>query len=282
MTPVDTGLQELTSRHPEWEPWLAVVQTILNETADPKWDAVVPPCTQTRSKVPLLAEAEIHLEEGLVRRLLTQLVHVASRSRTPKMATLAPVAQSELDNLALFKASLHQDSNQLTEIAGALGVDGEALQAVAGLLPVPFLQACNRHWNRSVRADWTDGYCPICGAWPVFAEVRGIERSRYLRCGRCGAEWQMHCLSCPYCGITDHEELVSLVAENNASNAVIDACKRCFGYVKIFTRLQGSPPAQVILDDLASVELDVVAAAQGYKRPQGTGYFLNVNLAPVL
>lgn len=278
MTAIDAGLQDLQRRHPEWEPWLAVVQAILSETADPRWNAVVPPCAQTRSKVPLLAEAELHLERSLIRPLLAQLVHVACRSQTPKMATLAAVAQSQLDDLTLFKAALHQDNNQLMEIAGALGVDCEALQAVAGLVPVPFLQACNRHWNRTVRADWTDGYCPICGAWPAFAEVRGIERSRYLRCGRCGGEWQMHCLSCPYCGITDHKELVSLVAENSASNAVIDACKRCLGYVKIFTTLQGSPPANVILDDLASVELDVVAAEQGYKRPAGGGYFLNVTV----
>ena len=279
MTPIDTGLQELTSRHPEWEPWLAVVQAMLSEIADPKWDAVVPTCTQNRKKVPLLADAELHLERNWIRSLLAQLVHVACRSQTPKMATLAAAAQSELEYLTLFKASLQQDSDQLTKIANALGVDCEALQAVAALLPVPFLQACNRHWTRSVRTDWAEGYCPICGAWPAFAEVRGIERSRYLRCGRCGGEWQMHCLSCPYCGITDHKELVSLMAENSGSNAVIDACKRCLGYVKILTTLQGSPPAKVILDDLASVELDVVAAEQGHKRPAGGGYFLNVTVS---
>lgn len=279
MTDTDPGLQDLKHLHPEWEPWLAVVQAMLSEIAEPKWDTVVPPCPQTRSKVPFLAGAELHLEKSLIRPLLAHLVQMACRSRTPKMATLAAVAQSELDNLTLFKASLHQDSNHLTEIAGALGVDCEALQAVAALLPVPFLQACNRHWNQSVRVDWAEGYCPICGAWPAFAEVRGIERSRYLRCGRCGGEWQMHCLSCPYCGITDHNELVSLVAENGASNVVIDACKRCLGYVKVFTTLQGSPPAKVILDDLASVELDVVAAEQGYKRPAGGGYFLNATVS---
>jgi FdhE protein len=119
-----------------------------------------------------------------------------------------------------------------------------------------------------------EGYCPICGAWPVFAEVRGVERSRCLRCGRCGGEWQAHCLFCPYCGMTDHEELVSLVPEKGGSNAVIDACRRCLGYVKSFTRLQGSPPSEVLLDDLASVQLDVAALEQGYKRRQGAGYSL--------
>jgi FdhE protein len=86
-------------------------------------------------------------------------------------------------------------------------------------------------------------------------------------------------LFCPYCGVTDHEELVSLVPEKSGSNSVIEACKHCLGYVKSFTRLQGSPPAEVLLEDLASVELDVAAIEQGYKRPQGTGYALTVNVS---
>jgi formate dehydrogenase maturation protein FdhE len=60
---------------------------------------------------------------------------------------------------------------------------------------------------------------------------------------------------------------------------VIEACKRCLGYVKTFTKLQGSPAARVILDDLASVDLDVAAFEQGYRHPQGTGYALNVTVA---
>jgi formate dehydrogenase maturation protein FdhE len=61
-------------------------------------------------------------------------------------------------------------------------------------------------------------------------------------------------------------------------NCVIGACKRCLGYVKTFTKLQGCPSAEVIIEDLASVALDMVAAEHGYKRPQGAGYMLNVTL----
>jgi FdhE protein len=79
--------------------------------------------------------------------------------------------------------------------------------------------------------------------------------------------------------MTDHNELVSLVPENSRSNSVIEGCARCRGYVKSFTTLQGSPPDKVMLDDLASVELDVAAVEQGYKRPEGGGYFLGVSVA---
>jgi FdhE protein len=277
MTAIDSRLQDLKRQHPEWEPWLAVVQEVLSAIADPQWDRLVPARAEIQSdKVPLLATVILVVDPNSVRRLLAQLILAARRSGTQKMATLKPELQAGLNALTLFKVALCQDTDGFSEIAAAIGADPEALQAVGSLLPVPFLQACNRRWARSVTKNWTDGYCPVCGAWPAFAEVRGIERSRYFRCGRCGSEWQSSCLVCPYCNTSNHEELVSLVPEKNSSNATIEACKRCLGYVKSFTKLQGSPPDKVLLDDLATVHLDVAALEQRYKRPQGTGYRLGI------
>ena len=162
-------------------------------------------------------------------------------------------------------------------LAAGAGADPEAFHAVTALLPLPLLHACNRRWKPS--ESWLEGYCPICGAWPAFAEIRGIERNRYFRCGGCGSEWQSHCLFCPYCAATDHNQLASLVPEQSGSRSVIDACNRCLGYLKAFTTLQGSPPARIILDDLATVELDCAAAERGYKRPPGAGYLLNVTVS---
>jgi FdhE protein len=160
----------------------------------------------------------------------------------------------------------------------ASGADPAALQAIATLLPVPFLQACHRRWAHAIDRNWAEGYCPVCGAWAALGEVRGIERSRYLRCGCCGAGWEWQCLHCPYCRTTDHDALVVLVPENDRANAVVDGCRRCRGYVKTLTRLQGSPPASVLLDDLATVDLDVAALQQQYERPGGTGYPLTVTI----
>jgi FdhE protein len=276
---IDTDFQDLGRQQPEWEPWLAVIEAVLSETADGKWDAVVPAGIAVReSKIPLLAGTTIALGLNSLRRWTERLLLTASRSGTEKMATLKPALQSPLDILPLFKASLCQDSGRLNEIAVALGADPEAFQAVAALVPVPFLHACNRRWSHAIAQSWAEGYCPVCGAWPAFAEVRGIERSRYFRCGRCAGEWQLHCLICPYCGMTDHNELVTMVPEQGGTSRVIEACKRCLGYVKSFTTLQGSPAAKVMLDDLASVDLDVAALEHGYRRPPAPGYSLNVTL----
>jgi FdhE protein len=280
MFSLDKRVMDLGREYPEWKPWLAVIEEVLREATDPTWEVFVPGLPAPKeSNVPLLAGATLALDLATVARWWERLMRAASQSGTSKMSTLKLAQGQRVDAATLFTSSLCQNGEWLKETAINLGVDPEALQAVAVLMPVPFLQACSRLWARSIVASWMEGYCPVCGAWPALTEVRGIERRRYVRCGRCGAEWQAHCLSCPFCALTDHQELVSLVPEKSGSTRTVDACKRCFGYVKSFTVLQGSPAAGVMLDDLASVDLDVAALAQGYKRPEGTGYCLDVTIA---
>jgi FdhE protein len=279
MTAVDSGLPELARRHPEWKPWLAVIEEILREAADARWDALVPThIDRPHGKAPLLAGASLVVDEDSVRRVLEGLIRIGRRSRTPQMGTVERAVRAGVDISNLFALGLRHDAEGLARTAAEIDADPAGLQAIITLLPVPFLQACHRRWAAAIDRNWSEGYCSLCGAWPALAEVRGIERSRYLRCGRCGAEWESHVLSCPYCRTINHEELVTLVPENGRANAVVDACRRCRGYVKTLTRLQGSPPAGVHLDDLATVDLDIAALEQKYERPGGTGYPLTVTV----
>lgn len=276
---IDSDLRDLGQQRPEWQPWLAVVEEVLRELTDAKWDAVIPDLAAAReSKAPLLAGAGIAIEAAWLRRWTQQLIGTASRSGTEKMATLKGALRETATTLPLFKASLRLDESALKQIAVSCDADPDAFQAVAALLPVPFLHACNRRWSHSLPQGWVEGYCPVCGAWPAIAEVRGIERSRYFRCSRCAGEWQVNCLVCAFCGMTDHQQLVSLLPEQGGNTRVIEACKRCLGYVKTFTTLQASPAAKVMLDDLASVDLDIAALEHGYKRPQGAGYCFDVRV----
>ena len=66
--------------------------------------------------------------------------------------------------------------------------------------------------------------------------------------------------------------------EKSGSSRTIDTCNRCRGYLKTFTKLQGSAATKIMLDDLASVDLDIAALEQGFKRPTGPGYVLNSNV----
>ena len=277
MMPPTGALDALKCRRPEWSPWIAVVEEVLRESASGRWQMAVPDLPAAGDpSAPLLSAATIVVDGAAVRRLLDRLVVLASGAGTPKMATLGPAMNESADVAALFGASICQDAERVARIAASCGADAEALQAVVALVSIPFLQACNRRWGSSTPKNWIEGHCSVCGSWPAFAEIRGIERSRYLRCGRCGGEWHAHILQCAYCATRNHDELVTLVPEKAGSRGAIEACSRCDGYLKAFTKLQGCPPATVMLEDLGSVDLDVAALEQGYRRPPGPGRTLEV------
>jgi FdhE protein len=273
------SVDRLKQQRPEWAPWLEVVHEILRETKERRWESAVPEEPPSHAlDAPLLSEASLVVDPASIRRLLRRLVGVASRGGTPKMSTLEAAVQQDIDLGALFQAAISQDHQRVRPLAAASGADAEALEAVAALLPVPFLQACNARWASAIAGSWIAGYCPVCGSWPAFAEVRGIERSRHFRCGRCGGEWHAQLLRCAYCDNHDHDEFVSLVPEKAGAGAAIEACMRCRGYVKVFTRLQGCGAASVIIEDLESVDFDLAAIDEGYERPPGPGRHLNVTV----
>lgn len=263
-------VETLRRGRPEWSPWLRVVEQALRETRGERWERVVPEI-ENDARPPLLSGVSVVVDERPIRGMLERLIAVATNEATPKMSTLERALRADLDIPAVFAASICHDTDRLAEIAAGSGADEEALQATVALLPLPFLQACNRRWRGLVPPAWSEGYCPICGTWPAFAEMRGIERNRYLRCGRCGGEWRAHVLRCAYCGTGDHHQLASLVPEKGEVRGAVDACRQCRGYMKVFTRLQGCPPAEVMLQDLASVDLDVAALKEGYRRPARPG-----------
>ena len=279
MNPTAAAFTGLKQQRPEWRPWLAVIEETLRDAGAAGWDEAVPAGARVpQHATPVLAGAMLAVDAGAARSLLERLIRVSSRRGTPAMATLSSVLDADPSVLSLFRASLCQDSVTISQVASSCGADVGAFEAVIALLAVPFLQACNRAWAPSISPGWLEGYCPVCGAWPAFAETRGIERKRFFRCARCGGEWHARPLRCPYCGIDDHHALVSLVPENGGVNAVIEGCTSCLGYVKTFTRLQGCPPDTVMLDDLAGVHLDVAALEQGFMRPPGAGHAIDVTV----
>jgi FdhE protein len=278
MTGVSVALDDLKRRRNEWSPWLAVVGEVVREFREPAWDAAVPSADCRDTAVPRLDSMTVGVPATSVRRFLDRLIRVAAQGDSPKMATLGRGVAADMDALQLFGASVCQDGGAIAAAASTSGADAEALQAVAALLAVPFLHACARRFAPSLSPSWVQGYCPVCGSWPAFVEVRGIERTRAYRCGRCGSEWHARALCCPYCEMLDHDELASLVPEKSELNASIDACNQCRGYVKSFTKLQGCPAEDVMVEDLASVELDLAALEQEYTRPSGAGYPLTIRV----
>lgn len=264
------SLDALAGRHREWIPWLAVIDRVLDALAERKWHAADwHPDVATGAGVPLLAGMPLEADCDAIRWLLLELARCAHEngivSNANAWAVSADVAA------AAFVAALDADDDRLDRCARDAGAEAQAFRALAFLLPLPLLHACRERWSAALPRAWPKGYCPSCGAWPSHAEVLGIERARHLRCGRCGASWPAPVLRCAFCGTGEHETLGSLVVEEGSRNTPIEVCSRCNGYLKTFVVLAPAPPEQVLIDDLASVALDVAALARGYRRPGGVG-----------
>jgi FdhE protein len=89
----------------------------------------------------------------------------------------------------------------------------------------------------------------------------------------------MEWLRCVYCGERDHRRLGSLVPEDGGEVLKMETCDSCRGYLKSVATLQEIPAFELLLRDLDTVELDLVAMDRGYGRPEMKGFELEVCLA---
>lgn len=112
--------------------------------------------------------------------------------------------------------------------------------------------------------SWANGYCPTCGSWPLVGEFRGLEQTRFLRCGLCAAAWAFARLCCPFCQTRDAEMLGYVYVESEETRYRAATCKTCRGYVKMIATLEPLQGTQLLVGDVATMHLDWIAAEQGY------------------
>jgi len=181
------ALQTAARQRPEWGGWLALLDAVRQAAADPGWAGAVPrPLEDRAPDAPLLAGTAASVDAGRVRHWVHHLLATAA-ARGGAAATLERART--LEPLALLAASVESDAARVEALAAAAGIAAPPLGAVVSLVAMPLLHACARALGPGVPVTWRAGYCPICGAWPTLAEARGLERTRRLRCGRCGGDW---------------------------------------------------------------------------------------------
>ena len=271
-----TRLAELERRRPEWRTWLRLLGEVESALQDPGWRTPLPDAAPgdmaagSDARAPLLHGRKLEIPGGRARELVRHLASAAG--------FLGRDRPSAGEAVALVAAAMRQDSTELAALAAAAGVDGGALSSLAHLASLPPLQFHGHVLQGQVPRSWTDGYCPVCAAWPILAERRGLDRSRRLRCGRCAVEWEIQWHCCVYCGERDHRRLGSLVPEEDGEILKVEICDHCGGYLKSVAALQRIPAIELLLRDLETVELDLIALDRGYGRPVGPGFPLEVEL----
>ena len=278
---VAAHLDELARADPTSAPLARLQVEALRAAADRTWAQAVPDLERapTRDGQPLLHDQTLQVDREQVRRLLDRLASAAERTdQSNAPAVRRALASSRLDPLALLTASICQDADAL--LATAADLDPGLLATLGQLLAFPLLQACGeRSAPLLAGVRWDPSYCPLCAAWPTLAELRGLEREHWLRCGRCGAGWRYPHHRCALCGRRDHRALGYLAPEAQRESRRAVTCDACHGYVKTLATIGPLPPSEIGLQDLLTLELDLAALERGYGRPDRPGFPLRVTVA---
>src|SRR5919109_1349568 len=267
-----------------WRPWIKLLEVALQAADDPAWTSAVPQSplrsgTAWPPYAPLLEGASLHVDGRRVRKLVRELIHTADSAREGESISSKPATGRRLDAVALLQAAIVRDEEPVTRCALRAGVDPEPLGVIAQLAAMPLLHACAKAWSTHVPSAWTHGYCPVCGAWPALAELRGLDRSRRLRCGRCASDWPLPVLQCAYCGESHHDHLGTLTPEGESQTRRVEVCYTCKGYLKAFTSLRPMTHRAVAMTDLASVDLDLIAQEREYARPSQYAHVLKASVS---
>ena len=111
---------------------------------------------------------------------------------------------------------------------------------------------------------WRKTCCPVCGSAPTLSLLKGDPVFRFSLCSHCGCQWPVDRLSCSSCGNRNPDTRSYFQPEDETSSR-IDLCDECRRYIKTIDmrRLKSPDP---VLEDLASLHLDLVAVEKGYLR----------------
>jgi FdhE protein len=114
------------------------------------------------------------------------------------------------------------------------------------------------------RSQWSEGYCPVCGKEPKIGELREEEGFRYLFCNQCGLEWNYRRVKCPFCGNEDQQTLAYFTVEDEEKYRV-DVCNKCKRYIKTVDFRKTKGKANLDVEDIATLHLDILANEEGYE-----------------
>jgi FdhE protein len=121
-----------------------------------------------------------------------------------------------------------------------------------------------KYGKRVTELGWSEGYCPICSREPKIGEIKSDEESRYLFCNQCGFEWHFNRIVCPFCGNEEQETLAFFTIEGDERYRV-DVCNECKRYIKMVDFRESAEEADLDVEDIATLHLDLLANEEGYE-----------------
>ncbi|HEV3203268.1 MAG TPA: formate dehydrogenase accessory protein FdhE, partial [Gemmataceae bacterium] len=217
--------------------------------------------------IPLLRGEQIAIDAKAFRKRWQRACAAleAQQADGSAVALADAVRYGRLDSAAMVDAVVAGRPEMVQQRAEELGLDPGLATTLLRFTLSPLFTAIETALG-PLRAGvvWERGYCPMCGSWPLLGEFRGLDQSRFLRCGLCASGWEVPRLWCPFCGNRDHEHLGLLHSEGEDTKYRASTCDGCRGYVKMISTLSALPPLDLLVADAATLHLDMAAAERGY------------------
>ncbi len=162
---------------------------------------------------------------------------------------------------------------RIDRVADELGLDKKVFAFLIQSSAKPSIEAGMEQLRSEVDSEtWLKGYCPVCGSLPSLSLLKEEVGKRYLLCSFCGYQWRIDRIFCPFCSNHNQDFLRYFHGEGEETHR-IDLCDKCHQYIKTidYRNFQESDP---VLEDLATLHLDILATQKGYKRPVPNPYVI--------
>jgi formate dehydrogenase accessory protein FdhE len=140
-------------------------------------------------------------------------------------------------------------------------------RALAWIFLQPYAEYLADHREVAI-VDGTPSTCPLCGGRPAVAVLRseGDGAKKSLICMLCSHEWLFRRIYCPACG-EEREPQMAFYSAPEIAHVRVDVCDTCHTYLKSID-LTKTGLAVAVVDELATIPLDLWAREHGYEKLQ--------------
>jgi FdhE protein len=195
---------------------------------------------------PLDIEASVKLFQSLCQ---------IGKETNPRLAEQVGKVKEALDNKKIdLKNLLKKGVNEqkIEKVADQFGLDIKVFSFLIQSSVRPSIETGMEQLRSELDPEtWLKSHCPVCGSLPSLSLLKGEGGKRYLLCSYCGYQWRIGSLK-------------YFLGEGEEAYR-IDLCDKCHQYIKTidYRTLEESDP---VLEDLATLHLDLLASQKGYKR----------------
>ncbi len=274
-----TRLAEVARRRPEWQGWIGLLDVARRAMDGGRWPLALTPARISPSasrREPLLHNRTLRVDAGRAQSLIEELAFTAGEIEGGR--SLRGLRVSRADSLALMSSAIIGNTHVIQLLATQQDVDPAALDSLAHMAALPLLQACSQQLQSLL---------------PTTGPKATVRSAPPGRCWRSGGGWiaaaGFGADAAPPTGRSSGST-ASIVASGTTGSSAHSrpmnrgSCSRwrpARPAMGISNRLPVSRaflPLELLLQDLETVELDLVALERGYHRPQTSAFPLALQL----